>query len=45
MQHSLSVGIHISGLMEESEFENKAEEWQLLIDSSKVSLKAILLDN
>lgn len=36
---------NLDGLMEELGFQHIPEEWRLFIDSSKISLKAVLLHN
>lgn len=36
---------NVAGLMEELKIQYANEEWRLFIDSSKISLKAVLLDN
>ena len=35
----------VSGLMKELQLQHTPDEWRLFIDSSKLRLKAVLLDN
>jgi len=45
MDGDLVYGNNIQELMEEFQFEHTSGQWRLLIYSSKVSLKAVLLHN
>jgi hypothetical protein len=45
MQDSLCICSEVHCLMEKLEFPNDPEEWGIFIDESKLSLKAVLLQN
>ena len=45
MKGGLVYCTDVGGIMQEFGYSHRPEEWRLFIDSSKLSLKAVLLDN